>query len=191
MKNNLFTTITSGKYKGKKVMLPSSLTTRSTKSIVKGSFFNTIQNELYEKTFIEVFGGSALMAMEALSNGAKNAYAIEIDKNAFKLTLANTLSLKDENIKAFNADTFKITPELVSKNSDVILYIDPPFDIREGFEDIYKKVWDMLTFIDRSKIYLVVIEHISSYDAPNSCGEFIKFKSRKFGKTTLSYYQIQ
>ncbi|MFW5619488.1 MAG: RsmD family RNA methyltransferase, partial [Campylobacter hyointestinalis] len=70
------------------------------------------------------------------------------------------------------------------------LYIDPPFDIRDGFEDIYKKVWDMLTFIDKSKICLVVIEHISSYDTPNSCGEFIKFKSRKFGKTTLSYYQI-
>ncbi|AII14370.1 RNA methyltransferase, RsmD family [Campylobacter iguaniorum] len=192
MKNNtLFTTISSGKFKGKKVFLPSLETTRSTKNIVKNSFFNTIQNEIYGKTFIEVFGGSALMAMEALSNGASKTYAIEIDKNAYNLTKKNVSSLNCDDIKSINADTFKATPKIIKENSDIILYIDPPFDIRDGFNDIYDRVWDMLRNSKSSDIYLVVMEHISSYAAPEAKFGYTKFKSRTFGKTTLSYYQLE
>ena len=50
----LYATIGAGKYKGKKLFLPSLESTRSTKGILKGSFFNTFQNEMYDTFFIEV-----------------------------------------------------------------------------------------------------------------------------------------
>ena len=85
----LFTQISSGIYKGKKLALPALSSTRSTKSIVKGSFFDTWRAELRGAVFIECFGGSGAMALEALSNGAKNVYAIEKDTAAHKIMRKN------------------------------------------------------------------------------------------------------
>ena len=85
----LFTQISSGIYRGKKLSLPALSSTRSTKSIVKGSFFDTWRAELRGAVFIECFGGSGAMALEALSNGAKNVYAIEKDAAAHKIMRKN------------------------------------------------------------------------------------------------------
>ncbi|CAD7287020.1 RsmD family RNA methyltransferase [Campylobacter suis] len=184
----LFATISTGKFKGKKIELPSLKTTRSTKSIVKGSFFDTVRDELYGKVFIEGFGGSALMACEAFSNGAKNAIAIEIDKDAFKLTSKNMASI-DKNLKAIHGDSFALLPAIIASASEpVMLYLDPPFDIRNGFGDIYKKTVKMVESLDESKIFMIIFEHSSQIKFDEKISNFTMFKSKKFGATTLSYY---
>ncbi|MEJ5168057.1 MAG: RsmD family RNA methyltransferase, partial [Arcobacteraceae bacterium] len=50
--------IIAGKYKGKKIELPSLEVTRSSKSILKGSLFDTLQQDVIDTVFIEGFGGS-------------------------------------------------------------------------------------------------------------------------------------
>lgn len=186
----LFSTISSGKFKGKKLLLPSLDTTRSTKSIVKGSFFDSIRYDLRNKIFIEAFGGSALMAAEALSNDAKSAIAIELDKNAFKIARENAKNIDESNLEILNGDTFELTLEILNRRDlkDVILYLDPPFDIREGFGQIYEKCINLIRNLDKKRIYMVVIEHISSYQFPEDIGKFTFQKSKKFGNTTLTYY---
>ncbi|HEC1773508.1 TPA: RsmD family RNA methyltransferase, partial [Campylobacter lari] len=135
----IYTTIESGIYKGKKILLPSLDTTRSTKSIVKSCVFNVLRFSLQDKVFIEAFGGSALMALEARSNGCLKSYAIEKDKKAYEIALKNASSI-DQNTICLNDDTFKKTPQIIQNSKeDIILYLDPPFDIREGFFDIYEK----------------------------------------------------
>ena len=78
--SKIFATIGSGFFKGKRLELPSLGTTRSTKNILKGSFFDIFRFDLQGAIFIECFGGSGSMAAEALSNGAKIAIAIEKDR---------------------------------------------------------------------------------------------------------------
>ncbi|WP_261517659.1 16S rRNA (guanine(966)-N(2))-methyltransferase RsmD [Campylobacter lanienae] len=187
MKNSLFTTISSGKYKGKKLNLPSLSTTRSTKSIVKESVFNSLQNDIYNSVFIELFGGSGLMAATAVSNHAQKAYAIELDRAAFNILKSNFATLNDEALIAINGDTFELTPKIISENieQNTILYIDPPFDIRDGFDGIYTKIYKMLSKID---LNIAIIEHISAHTTPQTIGKLNLYKSRKFGNTTLSYY---
>ena len=59
MKNKLFIKkIISGKYKGVTLNLPSKTTTRSSKSIVLESFFNTLQFDIVDANFVEVFSGN-------------------------------------------------------------------------------------------------------------------------------------
>ena len=187
MKNSLFATISSGKYKGKKLNLPSLSTTRSTKSIVKESVFNSLQNDIYNSVFIELFGGSGLMAATAVSNHAQKAYAIELDRAAFNILKSNFATLNDEALIAINGDTFELTPKIVSENieQNTILYIDPPFDIRDGFDGIYTKIYKMLSKMD---VNITIIEHISAHTTPQTIGKLNLYKSRKFGNTTLSYY---
>lgn len=186
---NLFTLISSGIYKGKKLKLPSLQTTRSTKSIVKGSFFDSWRYDLSSKAFIECFGGSGVMACEAISNGAKMAIAIEKDKAAYKI-LCENFALFNENMNAILGDSFLKTEEILKKiDFQSILYIDPPFEIRQGFEDVYEKVINLIEKVGEFDIFLICIEHRSEVKFDENIGKFRLLKSKKFGSTTLSYYQ--
>ncbi|MGH2328167.1 RsmD family RNA methyltransferase [Campylobacter taeniopygiae] len=186
----IYTFIESGQYKGKKLLLPSLEKTRSTKSIVKACVFNVIRQNLRNKIFIEAFGGSALMAAEALSNFALKSYAIELDKNAYKIAVQN--SKIDQNLNVIQGNTFEILPQLIEKltqeNIPIFLYLDPPFDIRKGFEKIYKDVENLLKNLSRKNIEKVIFEHHSKIELPQNIEEFQKNKSKKFGLTTLSFY---
>jgi DNA (cytosine-5-)-methyltransferase len=108
----LFTQISSGIYRGKKLALPALSSTRSTKSIVKGSFFDTWRAELRGAAFVECFGGSGAMALEALSNGAKNVYAIEKDTAAHKIMRKN-FELFGLGANAILGDCFERLPEIL------------------------------------------------------------------------------
>ncbi|EOH2936085.1 16S rRNA (guanine(966)-N(2))-methyltransferase RsmD [Campylobacter jejuni] len=187
-KTKLYTNIESGKYKGKKLLLPSLTTTRSTKSIVKSCVFNVIREDLRSKIFIEAFGGSALIAAEALSNYALKAYAIELDIKAYKIALENAKNI-DPNLEVIHANTFEILPKLIenSKN-EIILYLDPPFDIREGFSDIYEKIYHFLENLDLKTLNLIIFEYHSTIKTPEKIQNFQKVKEKKFGSTSLSFY---
>lgn len=213
----LFTQISSGIYKGKKLALPALSSTRSTKSIVKGSFFDTWRAELRGAAFIECFGGSGAMALEALSNGAKNVYAIENDTAAHKIMRKN-FELFGLGANAILGDCFERLPEILhelqtdmngcsavnlseshtvnsSENSffdptrRVFVYLDPPFAIRQGFGGIYERVLALIARLGSAQCELLIaIEHMSELELPPKIGDFALLKSRKFGATTMSYY---
>ncbi|EGK8009516.1 16S rRNA (guanine(966)-N(2))-methyltransferase RsmD [Campylobacter lari] len=186
----IYTTIESGIYKGKKILLPSLDTTRSTKSIVKSCVFNVLRFYLQDKVFIEAFGGSALMALEARSNGCLKSYAIEKDKKAYEIALKNASNI-DQNTICFNDDTFKKTPQIIQNSKeDIILYLDPPFDIREGFFDIYEKTLKLIENIKNSNVKIIIIEHHSTFKTPAKIQNYEKTKEKKFGSTTLSFYSF-
>ncbi|WP_257403643.1 RsmD family RNA methyltransferase [Campylobacter lari] len=186
----IYTTIESGIYKGKKILLPSLDTTRSTKSIVKSCVFNVLRFSLQDKVFIEAFGGSALMALEARSNGCLKSYAIEKDKKAYEIALKNTSNI-DQNTICFNDDTFKKTPQIIQNSKeDIILYLDPPFDIREGFFDIYEKTLKLIENIKNSNVKIIIIEYHSTFKTPAKIQNYEKTKEKKFGSTTLSFYSF-
>ena len=177
------------KNKGKSIILPSLESTRSSKSIVKESFFNTIQFEIDGKEFIEVFAGSGSIGIEALSRGASRVIFIEKDRDAFKILNQNIKNLNDDNYQTHFGDSFEIFPQVIKGVKSAIVYIDPPFMIRDGFDDIYTKVVDLIRHITKESCGLVVIEHQSGIEFPDEIADFKKEKSKKFGKTTLTYFR--
>lgn len=188
----LFLTISAGKYKGKKVELPSLEVTRSSKAILKGSFFDTMQQDIIDVVFLEAFAGSGSMGLEALSRGAKKAYFFEKDKNSYKILQKNIKNIAPKDGIAMYGDSFVTLPELLRSstlsNEELIVYIDPPFDYRDGMEDIYKRSFSIVECFDKGNISLVVFEHYSKLELPNVLGEFSLKKTKKFGKSSLSYY---
>jgi 16S rRNA G966 N2-methylase RsmD len=72
----------------------------------------------------------------------------------------------------------------------LIVYIDPPFDYRDGMEEIYEKSFDMVKEIENDNIYMICFEHASTVEVPDVLGKFEQYKSKKFGKTTLTYFRI-
>ena len=186
------TAIISGKYKGKKIDLPSLETTRSSKGIIKESYFNTIQFDVIDCNMVEMFSGSGSVGIEALSRGAEHVYFMEKDTAAFKTLSNNIRSLGADNATAMQGNSFKIMDQVIKALSrtqkKAFFYVDPPFSIREGMEEIYDLTFKTLESIPLEMIEMITIEHMTGLELPENIGELQLKKSKKFGKTTLSHY---
>jgi len=184
--------IVMGKFKGKILKLPSMDTTRSSKSIVLESFFNTIQFDIIDATFVEVFSGSGSIGLEALSRGAFRIMFMEKDREALKVLKQNISQTDPSACQVFAGDSFSnitaVIKELKRKNEEAYFYIDPPFSIREGMEDIYEKMLKMISSLPPQIVKLIIIEHMTGLEIPTEIGAFKVKKSKKFGNTTLSYF---
>ncbi|MFY9078661.1 16S rRNA (guanine(966)-N(2))-methyltransferase RsmD [Aliarcobacter cryaerophilus] len=189
------TKIIAGAYKGKVLSLPSLDVTRSSKAVLKESVFNVLQFDIIDKIFIESFAGSGSIGLEAISRGAKRAYFIELDKKSYSILVKNCKSINIEKCQTIQGNAFVQTPLILEflKNSkeEVILYVDPPFDFREGMEDIYDKSFRMIENIENSNIFKIIIEHESKLEVPKILGKFNLEKTRKFGKSSLSYFSYK
>ncbi|MFK5937629.1 MAG: 16S rRNA (guanine(966)-N(2))-methyltransferase RsmD [Sulfurimonas sp.] len=183
--------IISGKFKGKVLNLPSKTTTRSSKSIVLESFFNTLQFDIVDATFVEVFSGSGSIGLEALSRGAKEIYFMEKDTEALKTLKANIALTDPSACSVFAGDSFAnikiVVAQLKKRDEPAYFYVDPPFSIREGMEDIYDKTMSLITSLPQEIVKLIIIEHMTGLELPDTLGEFSVVKSKKFGNTTLTY----
>ena len=189
------TKIIAGAYKGKVLNLPSLDVTRSSKAVLKESVFNVLQFDIIDKIFIESFAGSGSIGLEAISRGAKRAYFIELDKKSYSILVKNCKSINIEKCQTIQGNAFVQTPLILDflKNSkeEVILYVDPPFDFREGMEDIYDKSFRMIENIENGNIFKIIIEHESKLEVPKILGKFSLEKTRKFGKSSLSYFSYK
>lgn len=186
------TKIIAGKYKGKILELPSLDITRSSKARLKESLFNVLQFDIIDKVFIESFAGSGSIGLEAISRDAKRAYFIELDKNSYQILLKNCKAIGMEKCQTVQGNTFVQTPMILDflRNSkdEIILYLDPPFDYRDGMDDVYEKSFIMIKNIEADNIYMIILEHISTLELPEVLGRFSLNKTKKFGKSALSYY---
>lgn len=187
--------IISGKFKGKVLNIPSKTTTRSSKAIVLESFFNTIQFEIVDAVFVEVFSGSGSIGLEALSRGASQILFMEKDREALKILKKNIALTDPQSCEVFAGDSFEnissVIKQLQRKNEEAYFYIDPPFSIREGMEDIYEKMIALIASLPEENVKLIILEHMTGLDLPENIASYKKQKSKKFGNTTLTYFNVE
>lgn len=194
MKNSdtLTKKILAGRFKGKTLRLPSKETTRSSKAIVVESFFNTIQLDVIDSVVVEVFSGSGSIGLEALSRGAKKIIFMEKDRDAIRMLRMNIAQTDSNACEVIEGDSFtniaQVKKRLEALGESAFIYVDPPFSYREGMEEIYDKMIRMIASFPQSLATLFIIEHMSTLELPASIGVFNQIKTKKFGKTSLTYY---
>jgi 16S rRNA (guanine(966)-N(2))-methyltransferase RsmD len=187
------TPIIAGEFKGRRIEIPATDTTRSSKAVLRESFFNTVQFDIVGKNFVEVFAGSGSVGLEALSRGAGQCFFMEKDTQAYRSLQNNIAKLDPSRCHTFLGDSFQLFErvyETLKRNGEKsFFYFDPPFAIREGMEDIYDKTIALIETIEPDVCDTVAIEHMTGLALPERIGALEKTKSRKFGKSTLTYYR--
>jgi len=186
--------IIAGKHRGKKLYMADKETTRSSKNILKESVFNTLQFEVVDSIFVEVFAGTGSVGLEALSRGAKYAYFLEKDRDSFKVLTYNIKECKEEeNSETIFGDSFETIWDVVEKlqknKQKAFFYFDPPFAIREGNEEIYDKVIDTIARLPKINVEKIIIEYQTGIEFPENIGKYKKIKTKKFGKSSVAYYE--
>jgi 16S rRNA (guanine(966)-N(2))-methyltransferase RsmD len=151
--------ITGGIYKGRKITAPDEKVTRPTLSKTRESVFNVLYSliDFEEKIFLDMFAGSGIMGLEALSRGFKDVYAIEKNFKVAKILKSNYSNL-GLSPNLIIGDSLKTILKL-NKTFDVI-YIDPPYN-----GGLYQ---DCLRLIKQSELLnpngIVILEHSGVLD---------------------------
>ena len=171
--------ITGGKYKGRKITAPDEKITRPTLSKVRQGVFNVLFSELGDfgdKSFLDLFGGSGIMGLEAISRGFKEAAVFEKNPKVAQILKKNyaTLGLKP-NLKI--GDSIKLIEKL-DRSFDVI-YVDPPY-----YSGIYDEIFQILSSIEKLNS-IIIVEHIDDLNLKN----FQLIKEKNYGGKRVSFFR--
>lgn len=168
--------ITAGKYNGQKIIAPDENITRPTLSKVRMSVFNTLQAmvDFENLSFLDMYSGSGIMALEAISRGFLSATMIEKNKKVYNIIRQNIKKYEPENdIKLILGDSLKVCEKLNSKFD--IIYIDPPY-----FSGIYEKSLEVALKISSG---IIIMEHVTDLDFSG----VNLLKQKKYGDKFISF----
>lgn len=170
--------ITSGKFKGQKITAPDERITRPTLSKVRMSVFNTLQALInFEgKSFLDMFAGSGIMGLEALSRGFGNCVSIEKNIKVFQIIKTN-FSKFNPSPKLYKGDCIKICTKLTDKFD--VIYIDPPY-----YAGVYE---ESLNAIKNIADGIVILEHVCEVDFSG----YEILKQKNYGGKMITFLKLE
>lgn len=172
--------ITGGKYNRQKITAPDENITRPTLSKVRMSVFNTLGAiiDFEGKSFLDMYAGSGIMGLEALSRGFGSLVAVEKNKKVYNVIKSNFEKYnKDNDIKLVFGDSLNVCKNL-SQKFDVI-YIDPPY-----FSGIYEKSLDVVKSLCKG---IIILEHVTDVAISQ---DFEIHKQKKYGDKFITFLRI-
>ena len=102
--------VISGIIKGLKLESDKNPDLRPTKDRIKKSLFDVLRFKIKGKTFLDLFGGTGQVGIEAFSQGAKEVAIVESEKKNASLIKKNVGRIKiPHNIKIYNKLTYLLT----------------------------------------------------------------------------------
>ena len=168
--------IISGKYRGKKLKGFEVDGTRPTMDRVKESLFGMIQSYVGDSKVLDLFAGSGALGLEAISNGAREAYLVDNNIEAIKVIRDNIKNM-DDDIKVIKSDYKKFLKETNEKFD--IIFLDPPY--RKGLMGKALRVIEERDLLNEGG--LVVCEY--EYDDFKTNLDLFKEKSYGFKKIKI------
>lgn len=180
--------IRSGKYKNKRLKEVDPSITRPSKDIVKLGLFNIIGKKIINSSFLDLYGGSGQIGLEALSKGAKKVIINDSSLKAYKIILENrdiTLKSKvSDNLDDFNKISITNLKDIdfikkYENNLFDIIFLDPPY--------LYNNEKEILSLLYKYKLAnensLIFIEKDSELDI--SLANDYNIKKYKYGRSLL------
>ncbi|MDR1869328.1 MAG: RsmD family RNA methyltransferase [Treponema sp.] len=178
--------ITGGLLCGRTIAVPPGII-RPSMDKMRESFFGCL-GDLSGLSFLDIFSGSGIIALEAASRGAAYVEAVEQDKLKRKTLLENV------SISPIRIQCRFMPAELYvkrAKKSFDIIFLDPPFP--------YKYKWELIADIASSCLVRgnsKILIHRPREDAAFSgqkdgINNLIKTDSREYGRSVVDFFTVK
>jgi 16S rRNA (guanine966-N2)-methyltransferase len=180
--------IISGSARGTRLQMVPGDITRPITDVVKEALFNILgQEDVIDSSWLDLFGGTGSVGIEALSRGAKYARFIDLHREAV-MTIKTNLERTHmkERCDVVQADAFALLKRSPDRTFDYI-YIAPPQ---------YKDLWTRaLRDLDSNPGWLkedtwVIVQIDPIEYSEQTLANLQEFEQRKYGNTLLVFYEV-
>lgn len=177
--------ITGGQARGRLVPSPSGLAVRPTASKIRQAFFNILQAKVGQCDFLDVFAGTGLMGLEALSRGANSLVAVEENRHMVK-TLEESLKFLGFQGQVIAGDYRHVLATLPPLQFDII-FADPPY--KTNYPAFLVQAVEAYELLKEGGI--LAIEHKHGYAFSEELARLRCYDRRQYGQTALSFFCMQ
>ncbi len=174
--------IIAGKYKRTPLFTLEGENTRPTKDMVREALFSSIDAENAE--VLDLFSGSGAVGLEALSRGAKDCVFNDSSRDAVSIIKKNLNKVGEERT-VLQKDCFDCLSFLQGRSFDLV-YLDPPYAFQEH-DRIFESL-ESYGLLEEGAI--VICEVRKETDLPESFGNCVLYKEKRYGITKLCYYRF-
>lgn len=175
--------VISGNIRGLKLNSAKNPDLRPTKDRIKKSLFDIIRMQIQGKTFLDLFGGTGQIGIEAFSQGAKSVTIIELERENFKIIKENIKKIKvPHNITAYNQESVDFLKNSTEQYD--IIFLDPPYKNTELLTKSLKEILNLKHLPDILAIETLSLQQISIDEE-----KFYLRKKYRYGKISLYLYE--
>lgn len=152
--------IISGRYKGRRLNLPSNFKARPTTDFAKENLFNILNNTLDWESVraLDLFSGTGSISFELVSRGCPRVVCVEKSPVNFSFIEKTRKQLAADEMQIFKMDVFRYL-DINSEQFDFV-FADPPYDL--------PKLKDIPALVISKDILtpegIFVMEHSKDYD---------------------------
>lgn len=129
--------IVAGSLRGRKLTIVVHEGMRPTPQLVREAFFSILGNALPDRAFYDVFAGTGVVGLEAVSRGASSARIIE--KDARQVADIQKYAVQFEvakKVHVLRADAYRWAERWLPGTAPVNIFLSPPFpDLTDRAED--------------------------------------------------------
>ncbi len=160
--------------------------TRPITDIVKGALFNILGAETEQTTWLDLFGGTGSVGIEALSRGASFVRFVDLNRLAVTTIRANLEKTGlSEGAEVIQSDAFTFLNRRPDRTFDII-YIAPP-----QYKDMWVQAMHSLDtnsgWLQEDTWVIVQIDPIEYQEL--TLNNLVEFEQRKYGNTLLVFYE--
>ena len=180
--------VIAGSAKGMRLKPVPGDSTRPIMDRVKESLFSIIGQDIVDSVFLDLFGGTGSVGIEALSRGAEHVLFIDNNRRAIKILRENLVHTRlHDKATIIQRDAFDLISQVPDKLYHFI-YIAPPQ---------YKKMWiKALQTLDSNmdwhhdKTTIIVQIDPDELDPSIRFQNLVEYDRRKYGRTMLIFYEF-
>jgi 16S rRNA (guanine(966)-N(2))-methyltransferase RsmD len=148
---------------------------------VREALFSMWGDRLDRARVLDLFAGSGVVGLEALSRGALNVLFVDESLRAVKTLEQNAARLGE----TIEARKLSLPDGLARLNGPYdLIYADPPYTFPE-YEILLEGVVPLLAPDGE-----VVVEHSTRNELPVEIGRLVRTDVRRYGESSLSFYRM-
>lgn len=176
--------VITGTARGKRLKTPLGMQTRPTADRVKEAIFSSVQFEIQNASFLDLFAGSGQMGIEALSRGASSAVFVDASAEACKLVQENLkLTGLGDRARVIRSDYLAYLQRCREKFD--MIFLDPPY--AEVFlENSMKKISEIDILSDCG---IMICERAVEKVLPEHIPGLSQIKEHRYGNTCITIYR--
>jgi 16S rRNA (guanine966-N2)-methyltransferase len=183
-----FIRVIAGRLRGRKVGCVVSEDLRPTPQRVREAFFSIMGNAIPNRVFIDIFAGTGVIGIEALSRGASATYFVERDPQFAKDIEAHLRQFDlTRSTKMFRTDAYRWVAAWHAPKEPVNVFLSPPFiDLGSKTDDLVNALKILQSKVAEDSLIILQTETGSPLDDL----EFLKtWELRRYGRNELLIWQ--